>query len=343
MTANAAAIPLSSAARASVSAPPSRALRGFAWTVLAYNVAVIVWGAAVRATGSGAGCGDHWPLCNGNVLLHHPGIATLIEFAHRASSGVALLAVIALVIWSFRATPKYHAARFWSATALILTLNEAILGALLVLLGLVANNRSIARTFYFGLHFTNTLLLLAALALAAHFLSRAAGFMRGSAELRTPLVAAAGLLATLATGVMGSLAALGDTLYPTHNLWAALTEDFSANSSWLLRIRWIHPALAVVAGAFLVWLVIRNLPPNSIGQTPNRPLALTVLGLLCVQFALGFADVTLLAPLSLQLAHLFVADLLWISLVILAARTAIVPVGCTLGQCSWRKSASSSA
>ena len=167
MTSNAAAIPLSSAARASVSAPPSPALRGFAWTVLAYNVAVIVWGAAVRATGSGAGCGDHWPLCNGTVLLHHPGIATLIEFAHRASSGVALLAVIALVVWSFCATPKYHAARFWSATALILTLNEAILGALLVLLGLVANNRSIARTIYFGLHFTNTLLLLAALALAA--------------------------------------------------------------------------------------------------------------------------------------------------------------------------------
>ncbi|MBT9331224.1 COX15/CtaA family protein [Paracidobacterium acidisoli] len=327
-----AAIPVP--ATASATSRPSAGLRGFAWGVVAYNVLVIVWGAAVRATGSGAGCGDHWPLCNGNVVLHHPGVATLIEFAHRASSGVALLAVIALTFWIFRTTPRYHAARFWSMASLLLTLNEALLGALLVLLGLVAHNQSGARAVYFGLHFTNTMLLLATLALTAHFLSRRLGFMRGSTEFRAPLLASVGLLATLATGVMGSLAALGDTLYPARDLWAAIAEDFSSHSSWLLRIRWIHPALAFVAGAFLLWLIIRNLPG---GNAPgNRSLALVLLGLLALQYTLGFTDVALLAPVWLQLAHLFVADLLWITLVVLAVRTSIVPIGCTFGTCGFR-------
>ena len=89
----------------------SQALSRFAWGVLAYNIAVIVWGAAVRATGSGAGCGDHWPLCNGSVIQHYPTAATLIEFAHRASSGVALLAVVGLLVWTFRTAPRRHLAR----------------------------------------------------------------------------------------------------------------------------------------------------------------------------------------------------------------------------------------
>ena len=51
---------------------PSAALRRFAWAVLVYFIAVILWGGLVRATGSGAGCGDHWPLCNGTVMQHSP-------------------------------------------------------------------------------------------------------------------------------------------------------------------------------------------------------------------------------------------------------------------------------
>ena len=66
-----------------------------AWAVLAYNVVVILWGAIVRATGSGAGCGSHWPLCNGVVLPNAEKASTLIEFAHRATSGIALLLVVA--------------------------------------------------------------------------------------------------------------------------------------------------------------------------------------------------------------------------------------------------------
>ena len=67
-------------------------LRRFAWAVVGYNVLVIVWGAVVRATGSGAGCGDNWPLCNGQVVPLNPRVATVIEF----TLIVSLIAVAAI-------------------------------------------------------------------------------------------------------------------------------------------------------------------------------------------------------------------------------------------------------
>lgn len=298
-------------------APP--ALRRFAWFVLGYNVAVIVWGAAVRATGSGGGCGEHWPLCDGTLVVHHPAVATMIELSHRVTSGIDTLCVLGLFFWIFVAVPKRHLARACAVAVLILTFNEALLGALLVELGLVANNQSPARALYLGLHLTNTLLLLAALALTAHFLSRRSGSLRGSVRCVAPGLALTGLVAVLFVGVTGSLAALGDTLYPAHDLVRAIAQDFSSGSGWLLRIRWLHPAISLLAGAFIVWLVARGLR-----QTESRSLAFLVLGLLGLQYLLGVADVVLLAPTWLQMTHLLGADLLWIALVVLSARLCLV-------------------
>lgn len=304
---------------ASTTRPPA-ALRRFAWAVLAYNVAVIVWGSAVRSTGSGAGCGDHWPLCNGTVVQHHPALATLIEFAHRATSGIDLICVLALLAWTLIAVPCRHLARACAIAVLILTLNEALLGALLVLLGHTAQDRSPSRAIYLALHLTNTLLLVAALTLTAHFLSRRDGAMRGTLTVRAPGLALTGLIATLIVGVTGSLAALGDTLYPAHNLLTAIAQDFSPGSSWLLQIRWLHPAISLIAGAFIVWLVTRSLR-----QPDHRALAIGVLLLLALQYLLGLADIALLAPTWMQMLHLLGADLLWIALVVLAARTCLIP------------------
>ena len=69
----------------------------YAWGVVVFSFAVIVWGAYVRASGSGAGCGSHWPLCNGTVLQRDPAIETIIELGHRTTSFVALLLVVGLV------------------------------------------------------------------------------------------------------------------------------------------------------------------------------------------------------------------------------------------------------
>jgi heme a synthase len=307
----------------SVSIPtPSRALRSYAWGVLAYNVGVILWGAAVRATGSGAGCGDSWPLCNGS-----PTIARIIEFAHRASSGVALLAVVGLVFWTFRGTAKRHLARIAAVASLIFILNEALLGALLVLLGMTAQNQSAARAVYLSLHLTNTLLMLGVMALTAHFLSRQRGFMRGSVELESVGLTAAGLIAVILTGISGSLAALADTLHPATSLRAAFLEDFSAHSNWMVRIRWVHPVASLIAGLFVLALIVLG------ARNANRRFAAGVGGLLLLQYALGVADLTLLTPLTMQILHLLGADILWIALVILAVRLSIRPIGCAAVSC----------
>jgi len=306
----------------------SKGVQRFAWAVLVYNVAVILWGSIVRATGSGAGCGEHWPLCNGTVVQHHPAIATLIEFTHRSMSGIALIAILGLVFWTFRATARRHLARTAVIVSLILTLNEAILGALLVLLGKVAHDQSVSRAVYLALHFTNTLLMLAALTLTAHFLSRRRGFMHGSVEWRSPAIAMVGLIATLVVGVLGSLAALGDTLYPATSLRNALMQDFSTHGSWLIRLRWVHPALSLVAGAFLLWIVFVGLRIAT-----NRILAFSVAGCLLFQYALGVTDVLLLARTWIQVLHLLGADILWITVIVLSARLCIRPIGCTEGIC----------
>lgn len=322
--------PTPAVAQRPVSSPaPSRALRAYAWMVVAYNVLVILWGTAVRATGSGNGCGDHWPLCNGTLIEHHPAITTIIEYTHRATSAVALFAVIGLVAWTFRGTAKRHLARIAAVASLIFILDEALLGAGLVLFGLTADNQSIARIGYLALHLTNTLLMLGAMTLTAHLLGRKSGFMRGSVEFRRLSLTITGLIAILLTGATGSFTALVDTLHPATNLKTAFLQDFSVHSNWMLRVRWIHPAAAIVTGIFVVALIALGARTSA-----NRSLALVVAALLAVQYALGVADLTLLTPLSMQILHLLGADLLWVALIVLAARLSMKPVGCTADLCA---------
>jgi heme a synthase len=296
-------------------------LSRFAWGVLWYNIAVILWGAVVRATGSGAGCGDHWPLCNGTVIQAHPRVATLIELTHRMTSGVTVFAVLALLLWTYRTTVRGHLARAAAVAATVLTFNEALLGALLVLLHLTADNRSPARAVYLSLHLANTLLLLGALALTAHFLARRTAFERGTVRFTDRAPVLFGLAATLVVGVSGSLAALGDTLFPSLSLRAAFSQDFSGQGGWLVRLRLLHPMTAFVAGGFIVWVVVRTVVRGP--RTQDRQMAFGVVLLLLLQYALGVADVTLLAPVWMQILHLFGADLLWVSLVVLSARISV--------------------
>jgi cytochrome c oxidase assembly protein subunit 15 len=301
----------------------SARLRTFAWFVLAYNVLVVLWGAVVRATGSGAGCGDHWPLCNGVVLPQSPQFHTIVEFTHRLMSGASLLLVAALLIWTWRSTIRGKLARWAAVTAMVLTLNEALLGALLVLLRLVAHNKSAARGVYLSFHFANTLLLLAMLALTAEFLTRPRDRATTSLRQGRLLFPILGITATLFVGVTGSLAALGDTLFPATSLAAAFHQDFSSTASLLLRLRWIHPASALIAAAFVSWLLVQSFRATAAPRT--RSLGLAVLCTLILQVSFGILDVLLLAPTWVQILHLLGADLFWISLVLLTADYILVP------------------
>jgi cytochrome c oxidase assembly protein subunit 15 len=302
---------------------PSRALRRFAWAVLVYFIAVILWGTLVRATGSGAGCGNHWPLCNGTVMQHSARVDTMIEFTHRITSGISLISVVGLLVWTFAGTVRGHLARLAAAASVAFTLLEAVLGALLVKLGYTAQSQSPMRPAFLALHLANTLLLLAALTLSAHLLGRRKGYLRGSVRLVAPFGAGVAVLVVLTVGVTGSLAALGDTLFPVSTLGQALAQDFSATAGWLVRWRWMHPAVAVFAGIFLIWLLVRAAKDTA--HWDNRRLSAFVLLQLAVVYALGVLDVVLLAPLWLQVSHLLAADTLWASLVVLTARVTLQP------------------
>jgi cytochrome c oxidase assembly protein subunit 15 len=307
---------------------PSAALRRFAWAVLAYFIAVILWGTLVRATGSGAGCGEHWPLCNGTVMQHSPRVDTIIEFTHRLTSGISFFSVVGLLVWVYKRTERGHVARGAAVASVIFTLIEAILGAFLVKLGLTAQSQSPLRAPYLALHLTNTLLLLAALTLAAHMLSRTKGYTRNSVRLVAPFGAFAAVVVVMIVGVTGSLAALGDTLFPATSIGQALSQDFASSSGWLVRWRWTHPTFAFVSSVFLIWLLVRaaQKPTGSKAHWDNRGLSALVLVLLAAQYLLGVLDVFLLAPVWLQVVHLLGADVLWAALVVLTARLTVQPI-----------------
>lgn len=304
---------------------PSPALRRFAWGVLAFFIATILWGAVVRATGSGAGCGDHWPLCNGTVMQQSPTLHTMIEFSHRVSAGaIDSILVLALAVWTWRGTVSGHLARWAVGATIFLTVTEGALGAVLVKFGLTADSRSPMRAPVEALHFSNTLLLLAALAMTAHFLGRRIGRRWRDIRISAPVGTTIGMIVVMIVGVTGSLAALGDTLFPASSIAAAFAQDFSATSEWLVRWRWTHPTIAIVSGIFLVWLLIRAARRG--GAWDNRGLSALVAGLLAVQYVLGVIDVWLLAPVWMQVVHLLGADALWTALVVLTARVTLEPV-----------------
>ncbi len=288
----------------------------YAWLVLAYNLTVVGWGAYVRASGSGAGCGSHWPLCQGEVVPRSPQVATLIELSHRVSSGLALVLVVNLFLWSRRAAPRGSPVRLGGALSLGFMLGEVLLGAGLVLFKLVALDASLTRVVSLGAHLLNTFLLLGSIGLTAWWASGGAPVdFRSRAAV--PWMFALGLAGTLLVGMSGAIAALGDTLFPSSSLAEGLRQDASPTAHLLIRLRVLHPALAIVAGFYLIGLALFGAVRLQDSATVRWARALATLVLL--QWTAGVLNLLLLAPIWLQLGHLLLADLVWIALVLMAA------------------------
>lgn len=304
-----------------------RSLSRLARFTLAWNILVILWGAVVRATGSGAGCGAHWPTCNGSLVPLAPSAGTLIEYSHRLTSGLALI-LVALVLYQVRRYREPgHLARFWSAASMVLILTEAAVGAGLVLFQRVAGDESIARGYWMSAHLVNTFLLLAALALTARFADapgrRVSGGLVGSVRATFPPTsygsrAVLAMLAMVATGVSGAIAALGDTLFRAGSLQEAIARDFSPTSHIFLRLRVFHPLLAMIAGGLILMVAYGVLTSNQ-GRPLGKRRGLTLAALVVTQWFLGLANLALLAPTWLQIIHLLAADLIWITLILVAA------------------------
>jgi heme A synthase len=279
-----------------------RSFARFAWTVLGFNIAVIVEGAFVRASGSGAGCGNHWPLCNGQIVFGSRSTATLIEFAHRSMTGIDTLMILALVVWAFRLFPKGHAARFGVVLSTVFIVTEALIGAALVKFGLVVNDASPARAAVLSLHLANTMTLLACLTLTAWWTRHA--------RIRPSRMEWMSLGSVVLLGISGALAALADTLYPVHSLAAGFAQDLDSGATFILRLRALHPVLAVAVTSWLIYFALTRT------ASPTRP-AKIVIAAVVIQFLAGIANLLLLAPIEMQLLHLLLADLLWIALVVL--------------------------
>lgn len=317
----------STAAARPVSAP--RSLVRFAWGFLLYNLAVIAWGAFVRATGSGAGCGEHWPLCNGEVVPRPKSVETVIELTHRVTSGLSIVLVVVLAVWTFRVLPKGYRARRGAFMSVVFMFGEALLGAGLVLFKLVGLDASLTRAFSMILHLGNTFFLVGAIALTCFWLTISPErVLQGTSKASNADeprfgIEKIGLVASLAgvltTGSTGAIAALGDTLFPSTSLRAGLAQDLSPVAHVFLRLRLLHPFIALTTGAIV--LATAALIRSRATSNAVRTKSYVVTGLFVLQFCAGLLNLVLLAPIWMQLTHLLLADTMWIALVLLGWET----------------------
>src|SRR5262249_7024668 len=291
----------------------------FAWFALAFNLLVIVWGAYVRASGSGAGCGSHWPLCNGEVIPGSPTVKTIVEFSHRLSSGLAGLLVAGALLWAIIVlvfsifAPKHRLGRD-GAAAMFFMVMEAAIGAGLVLFEMVAENKSIARALWVSAHLVNTFLLVGTLALMAWTATTGGRLnVRGQGSINRLFAAA--IVATLILGVSGAVSALGATLFPVTSLAEGLKQDLSPTAHVLIRLRFFHPLIAIGVGGFLILTAFFARSRQSGNGVKRWSTAL--IALVLVQLGAGAINLLLHAPIWLQLVHLLLSDLVWIALVLL--------------------------
>ncbi|MFN2212249.1 MAG: COX15/CtaA family protein [Anaerolineales bacterium] len=290
----------------------------YAWFVLIFNLGVILWGAYVRATGSGAGCGSHWPLCNGEVIPRSDQIETLVEFTHRLSSGVAFLLVAGMLVWAWRIYPKGHRVRRGAIFSMFFMITEALVGAGLVLFELVAEDTSTARALSISVHLVNTFVLLACITLTAWWATGGNAVKINWANLHIWLLLV-GFAGVLVLGMSGALTALGDTLFPVSSIGEGISQDFSSTAHFLIRLRILHPTIAVFVAVYLIFMT--NWINARVPKRFNKQLGWVLISLLVLQLLAGIVNVLLLAPVWIQMLHLLISDLVWISLVLFSAES----------------------
>ena len=297
----------------------TKSLASLALGQLVYLLAVILFGAYVRATGSGAGCGSHWPLCNGEVIPTAPQIKTIIEFSHRISSGLTLPFALALYLLMRRFASHNKPALSAAKWTMFFLVTEGLLGAGLVHFEHVAGNTSAYRAVSMSLHLINTFTLMAFASLTWFRLSdlqtQGSSGYEGQRNLTARFYLFGGGIAILVLGISGAITALADTVFPVTSAGGAFWDSFSPSSHLFVKLRIYHPFLAVSGGAFLIYIgrKLSNMAHQL--RTPAQCLAVLVL----FQLALGYINVKLLAPVWLQLTHLLFAELIWITYIVLAA------------------------
>lgn len=286
----------------------------FAWMFLGYLVMVILFGAWVRITHSGAGCGSHWPTCHGQIIPEAPTTKTIIEFTHRLTSGLCGIFGLGALVWAWRrGGPKGLEFKAAALTMFFVVLEGAI-GAGLVLKELVASDDSVARAVVISLHLVNTMALTAA-ATAMAMAGPKAKRLAWSALPSLKWLCAIGAALLVFTSMSGAVTALGDTLFPKNptlgpGLFAEVRADLGAANHFLVRLRSVHPILAVLSAGYL--LAIAQLMWQKLPQA--RPITLVLVIGVIAQVIMGIMNIALAAPGWMQLLHLLGANVVWIAL-----------------------------
>ncbi len=290
----------------------------FAQFLLFYTLIVILWGAWVRISHSGDGCGDTWPLCQGKLIPEAEQKKTWIEFSHRMTSGLFGILVIYVTWKGRRLYARGEKIRTALAATLVFTITEALLGAKLVLFGLVGNNDSGFRLFAMSLHQINSMLLSGSVALVAIYSGTFLEKIKANKNTKT----AASIsrwqiswpLLLLLVAVTGGLAALSSTLFPSTSLVDGFAQDLSSNSHYLLRLRISHPILASLVGggaALFFWLESQQDRNSATLRKTSLQVSLTFI--LAVVF--GYLTLLSLTPAWMKITHLLIAHIVWISVV----------------------------
>ena len=304
--------------------PVSKRVQWSIWLMGLYTLFVILFGAVVRITGSGAGCGQHWPTCHGDIVPLDASVESLIEYTHRLTSGLCLWLVIGVAVAVYRTTVPGHPARLPARVSVVFIVTEALIGAGIVLLEYVAENTSYYRAGWMALHLVNTFILMGAIGMLAW-------------DARFPArrtLTQHGMLAVVGKGIVvlfmlismtGAVSALGQTLFPAlpeQTIVEHVTADPYADTPYPMLLRLVHPLLAVaVAMAMIAWS--QRVAEQFSGRT--RTTAQWMLGFVVAQVVVGFGNVALDAPGWMQLVHLAVGNGVWLSLVAVLASMGAEP------------------
>ena len=294
----------------------SKRVRRVTLFVLIYTMLVILFGAYVRASDSGAGCGAHWPLCNGKVFPTEPVIETVIEFTHRITSGFSLLFILLLFIYVFKNSQKGIYSRRAVSSALFFTILEALLGAGLVLFELVGDNDTVLRAVVISIHLLNTFMLLGSLVLLYDWSGKEIS-QKKDVPTKKLLWMILLTIFLLVLSMSGAITALGDTLFPASSLAEGFQQDISNSTHFLIELRIYHPLIAIITILLILSMLKFGLKGNS---EQHNKLRFTLVGLFLLQLFLGGLNVLLLAPIWMQIIHLLVADLIWIYFVLFVNR-----------------------
>jgi heme a synthase len=274
----------------------SKRFIALAWIAALCAYLLIILGAVVRISGSGMGCGDHWPLCNGHLFPPLNDIPTVIEWSHRLVASVLSVLVVGLALlgWRLRgAGSRERGAGRAAYTAVALLVIQVLLGAVTVKTGLTP--------VLVILHLATAMLLLASLIGAAR------GQLLPAPGSRLPVTLAfITVLFGALTANLGAMASCGG--FPLCN------GQLIPTAGPLAWTQWMHRLLAYALAGYLVWWVVRE---------PQR--AWWLLGIVVVQIAIAATMVALGFPRALQAAHAGVGAAVWAAMVIAALTPAANP------------------